>query len=60
MKKLLTLLLCVSALGLTACDSRQESETEHNIRMGKLCADSGGSWTWSDWSGYHCDIKAKP
>ena len=58
MKKLLTVLLCVAALGLTACDNT-ESETEHNIRMGKLCADAGGSWAWSDWSGYHCSIKAK-
>jgi hypothetical protein len=57
MKKLLIGILCVATLGLTGCYS--ESPDEHDIRMGKLCAEAGGSWTHSDWDGSHCEIKAK-
>jgi hypothetical protein len=52
--------IVIAGLSLAACDNSQESGPEYNIRIGKVCADAGGSWTWSDWSGYHCTIKGKP
>lgn len=56
MKKILIALLCLAALGLTACE--HVPTEEENVRTGKLCADDGGSWTWNSW-GYHCEFKAK-
>lgn len=56
-KKLIAALAVVVALGLTACD--KEDSVSENIRHGKECAEAGGSWDWSDFTGYHCEINAK-
>ena len=28
-----------------------------SIERGKACAEAGGEWTWSEWSGYHCEFR---
>lgn len=58
MRRLAIALVVVAAFGLTACEN-QEDPSVTNMRLGKQCADAGGSWTWSDWSGYHCTFKGK-
>jgi len=41
------------AVGLTGCE---EEERPSPMEMGIECAEAGGSWNYSDWSGYHCEF----
>lgn len=55
MKALSVLLGLVVALVLTGCG---EAERPDPIERGKACFDAGGSWTWDNWTGYHCEFEA--
>jgi hypothetical protein len=48
----LGLALMVSLSGCT-----DSSNTEDYIEFGKKCFEAGGSWIWSDWSGYACEFR---
>lgn len=53
MKKTFAAAAAIAALlALSAC-----GEALDPIERGKRCADLGGSWDWSEWSGYHCEFK---
>lgn len=49
-----TIALLALALTITGCGEKSPDPIEQGIR----CADAGGSWTWSEWSGYHCEFDA--
>lgn len=43
---------------LTLAGCVPEEKREDPIDAGIRCAKAGGDWTWSEWSGYHCEFKA--
>lgn len=59
MRRAITAALIVTvAIVLTACDD--DRQPYDPIKSGIICSEAGGSWTWSDWTGYHCEFEAKP
>ena len=51
-------LIAVGALSLAGCEESQtwqEAERDR-IQIGKECAEEGGVWSWSDWSGWNCEF----
>ena len=59
MRRILATLGVVAALavGLTGCEDVEPKED--SIDRGIRCVEAGGSWTWSEWSGYHCEFEGK-
>lgn len=47
----------LSAALLTGC--HDEEDRYDPIKEGIRCSEAGGSWEYSDWSGYHCEFEAK-
>jgi ABC-type glycerol-3-phosphate transport system substrate-binding protein len=55
MKKTIAVAVAIAAsLALAACGDAPDP-----IDRGKRCADLGGSWEWSEWTGYHCEFVPK-
>jgi hypothetical protein len=55
-RKRVTVALTVIAamVALTGCGETEREPS--SIERGKACAEAGGEWTWSEWSGYHCEF----
>jgi nitrous oxide reductase accessory protein NosL len=59
MRRRLTAAVVAALAAVLLAGCHDDEERPDPIEEGIRCSEAGGSWEYSDWSGYHCEFEPK-